>query len=70
MASDALTAAPLSAEVGAQLARLVGVRRALRAEREQAVSPAVAHALRLADVYLFMALGYLGHLDELFPEEE
>ena len=37
--------------------------------RRQATTPGVAHALRLADIYLFMALGYTGHNDELFPEE-
>lgn len=53
----------------AQRVRLVAVRTALLAEQTGAVSPAVAHALEMADAYLFLGLGYLGHIDELFPGE-
>ena len=50
-------------------ARLVELRRQLLAERDGAPTPAIAEALRLADIYLFMALTYTGHDDQLFPEE-
>lgn len=46
---------------------------ALRAElhrlRDAATTPGIAHALRLADAYLFLALGYCGHNEQLFPEQ-
>ena len=48
---------------------LLALRRELGLQREAAPTPGIAHALRLADTYLFMALGYCGHSDELFPEE-
>ena len=48
---------------------LLALRTELLRQREAAPTPGVAHALRLADSYLFMALGYCGHNDELFPEE-
>ena len=48
---------------------LVALRVELHRQRDQAPTPGIAHALRLADAYLFMALGYCGHNDELFPEE-
>jgi hypothetical protein len=48
---------------------LLALRRELHRQRDAAPTPAVAHALRLADAYLFLALGYCGHNDELFPEE-
>ncbi|GAB4967708.1 hypothetical protein MAHJHV55_38250 [Mycobacterium avium subsp. hominissuis] len=51
------------------LHRLLDVRRALLAEEADAPSPAVARALEMADVYLFLAISYLGHTDHLFPEE-
>ena len=50
-------------------ADLLRLRTDLIAQRRSAPTPGIAHALRLADVYLFMALGYTGHNDELFPEE-
>ena len=59
----------LGAEVDAQRTRLVALRERLVAEQAGAVSPAVARALETADAYLFLALGYLGHTDELFPGE-
>lgn len=48
---------------------LLALRSELRRQRSVAPTPGVAHALRLADTYLFMALGYCGHNDTLFPEE-
>ena len=48
---------------------LLSLRSELRRQRSTAPTPAVARALRLADTYLFIALGYCGHNDELFPEE-
>ncbi|MGF1597122.1 MAG: hypothetical protein ACFCVK_09335 [Acidimicrobiales bacterium] len=48
---------------------LLALRAGLLDLRRRAPTPGVAHALRLADTYLFMALGYTGHRDELFPEE-
>lgn len=52
-----------------ELTRLVALREELTQERAAASSPAVASALQLADVYLFLALGYLGYTDRLLPEE-
>jgi hypothetical protein len=48
---------------------LLSLRSELSRQRHEAPTPGIAHALRLADAYLFMALGYCGHNDELFPEE-
>ena len=48
---------------------LVELRSELLAIKTTAPTPAVAEALRLADIYLFMALSYTGHDDQLFPEE-
>ncbi|MFN0025598.1 MAG: hypothetical protein ACKV2O_00240 [Acidimicrobiales bacterium] len=48
---------------------LLALRAELLRQRQAAPTPGVAHALRLADAYLFLALGYCGHNDELFPEE-
>ena len=52
-----------------QLDRLLAVRTSLLAERDTAMSPAVARALELADVYLFLALGYYGYTERLLPEQ-
>jgi hypothetical protein len=52
-----------------QLARLVRLRDMLGEERRAAGSPAVARALEMADHHLFLALGYFGYSDRLFPEE-
>ncbi|CAJ61751.1 hypothetical protein FRAAL3107 [Frankia alni ACN14a] len=41
----------------------------LAREREGALSPAIERALETAQMYLFLALGYVGHTDELFPDE-
>ena len=60
----------ISGEAAEQRARLLDLRRLLRAEREAAITPAVERALALADTYLFLGLTYLGYDDELFPEEE
>lgn len=48
---------------------LLALRAELAYQRDNAPTPGIAHALRLADAYLFLALGYCGHNDELFPEE-
>lgn len=62
-------AAPLGADVEQQRLRLLAIRQALVSERTGAASPAVARALELAETYLYLGLGYLGHCDDLFPEE-
>jgi hypothetical protein len=56
-------------EMEATRHQLLALRADLLELRRTAPTPGVAHALRLADTYLFMALGYTGHSDELFPEE-
>jgi hypothetical protein len=48
---------------------LIALRSDLDHQRRDAPTPAIAHALKLADTYLFMALGYTGHNDQLFAEE-
>ncbi|MAT04708.1 MAG: hypothetical protein CL424_06665 [Acidimicrobiaceae bacterium] len=63
------TATSLGADVDAQLERLVALRGQLREERAAAVSPAVARALELAEIELFLGLTCLGYSDELFPHE-
>jgi hypothetical protein len=60
----------LGDEIEAQRRRLLELRAALGAERARAVSPAVRRALEQADIYLYLGLGYLGHCDDLFPEEQ
>jgi hypothetical protein len=60
----------LNAEQAEQLDRLLTLRTALLAERDTAMSPAVARALELADVYLFLALGYYGYSERLLPEQD
>lgn len=52
-----------------QLARLLRLREVVAEERRTAGSPAVARALQMADYHLFLALGYFGYSDRLFPEE-
>jgi hypothetical protein len=59
----------LGTEAADQHARLLALRTAVADERRTAVSPAVARALELADMQLFLALTYLGHTAELFPDE-
>lgn len=59
----------LGPEIEAQHRRLLDLRAAVHAERARAVSPAVRRALEQADIYLYLGLGYLGHCDDLFPEE-
>ena len=49
--------------------RLVELRRLVREERANAVSPAVDRALEMAEMHLFLGLSYLGYTDQLFPEE-
>jgi hypothetical protein len=55
--------------VDTQRERLIALRGQMLAEQADAASPAVARALEMADAYVFLALGYLGHVDELFPGE-
>lgn len=67
-----MTSEPTTAsieEMEATRQQLLALRADLIELRRTAQTPGLAHALRLADIYLFMALGYTGHSDELFPEE-
>lgn len=48
---------------------LLSLREELHRQRDAAPTPGIAHALRLADTYLFLALGYSGHNEQLFPEQ-
>ncbi len=59
----------LGADVERQRARLLAVHADLAREREAALSPAIERALETAQMYLFLALGYVGHTDALFPDE-
>lgn len=61
--------APTALGTDDALERLLGLRRDLLAEAARAPSPAVHRALEMADAYLFLALSYLGHTDELYPDE-
>ena len=54
----------------AQLQRLLDIREQLRQEKRQAMSPGVERALHVADVYLFLALGYYGYSTRLLPEQD
>jgi len=60
----------LTEDQAEQLDRLLALRGQLLAERHTAMSPAVARALELADVYLFLALGYYGYSERLLPEQD
>lgn len=60
----------LGPEVDEQRSRLVELRGKLDDERRLAVTPAVERALELADIQIFLALTYLGHSAELFPEHQ
>ncbi|WP_261558753.1 hypothetical protein [Frankia tisae] len=59
----------LGVDVERQRARLLALHAHLAREREAALSPAIERALETAQMYLFLALGYTGHTDELFPDE-
>ncbi|HZQ28139.1 MAG TPA: hypothetical protein VFA94_10620 [Acidimicrobiales bacterium] len=59
---------PSDLETDPKLGRLLSLRAQLHAERVDA-SPAVTRALEMADIYVFLALGYLGYTARLFPEE-
>lgn len=59
----------LIAATAEPLAHLLALRRSLLAERHAAPSPGVSRALEMADMYLFLAISYLGHTDQLYPEE-
>ncbi|WP_261568162.1 hypothetical protein [Frankia gtarii] len=59
----------LGVDVERQRARLLALHAHLAQEREAALSPAIERALETAQMYLFLALGYVGHTDELFPDE-
>lgn len=63
------TVPSLGGEADAQRERLVELRAHLARERAAAISPAVDRALEMADAYLFLALGYVGHVEEMFPGE-
>ena len=64
-----LSGSNLGIEVENQLRRLVEVRAALAEVRGGAISPAVERALEMADIEIFLALGYLGYREQLFPEQ-
>lgn len=51
------------------LDELLETRRQLLVCLSKSPSPAVERALETADVYVFLALTYLGFTDELYPEE-
>jgi hypothetical protein len=51
------------------LDRLLTLRRSLLDERRAAPTPAIERALEMADYYVFLALGYAGYTNEMFPEE-
>lgn len=57
-------------EASNSLERLLAVRESLHKEVQEAISPAVARSLQMADTYLFMALSYLGYSSKLYPEED
>jgi hypothetical protein len=57
------------AELDSTRRDLLSLRAELHRQRDTAPTPGIAHALRLADAYLFLALGYCGHNDQLFPEQ-
>jgi hypothetical protein len=59
----------LGQAVDDQLDQLLDIRRSLARVRSSALSPAVARALEMADIELFLAMGYLGYRDQLFPEQ-
>jgi len=63
-----MTAFP--AELGPTRTDLLALRAELHRQRDAAPTPGIAHALRLADAYLFLALGYCGHNEQLFPEQD
>lgn len=66
--TEATTPEPgLGPAADAQRERLLALRRQLLTEHGTALSPAVARALEMADTYLFLALGYVGYTEELFP---
>jgi hypothetical protein len=65
----ATPAASPEGEVERQRQRLLALRAELVSARETAISPAIARALEMAETYLFLGLGYVGHTDELFPGE-
>jgi hypothetical protein len=56
-------------DLDATRAELLRLRSDLATQRRAAPTPGIAHALKLADTYLFMALGYTAHTAQLFPEE-
>lgn len=64
------TATDFGVNVDAQLRRLTALRGQLREERAVAVSPAVARALELAEIELFLGLTCLGYSNELFPHDK
>ncbi|HVW45128.1 MAG TPA: hypothetical protein VHC18_27640 [Amycolatopsis sp.] len=67
----AADAAPgLGESVDQQRERLLALRAQLVQERQRAISPAVGRALEMAEIYLFLGLGYVGYTDELLPASD
>ncbi len=69
MNHDGVHQTPLGPVADEQLARLLELRRRLVDEQRNALTPAVARALEMADMQLFLALSYVGYTHELFPGE-
>lgn len=59
----------LPSQVQSTLDRLLSIRQSLLEEGSNAPSPAVARSIEMADVYLFLAISYLGYTDKMYPEE-
>jgi hypothetical protein len=57
----------LGEDVDQQRDRLLALRGQLTRERQRAISPAVERALEMAEMYVFLGLGYVGYTEELLP---
>jgi hypothetical protein len=66
-ASEPMAGAGLGEDVDQQRDRLLALRAQLIRERRRAISPAVDRALEMAEMYLFLGLGYVGYTEELLP---
>lgn len=66
-AAGPLATGGLGEDVDRQRDRLLALRGQLLRERQLAISPAVGRALEMAEMYLFLGLGYVGYTEELLP---